>query len=301
MMKNRRLSAPGIKKSFSPLLITLFVLMSLYALSLIIPLVWAFITSLRHHSDFYDSMFGLPNPPTIINYAYAYVHFSYQFTNEFGRQTIMFPELVSNTVVYALGCALMQTVTPYVMAYLVARFKSKFSSLIMSIVLICMTIPVVGTLPSELAMAHSLGIHDTFWGMFIMRANFLGMYFLVYVAAIKAISPSFAESAKIDGANNFQILCRIYIPMNINTMFTVYLIKFIEYWNEYQVPMLYLPSYPTMSLALNQLLVNSNNQYMSYWVRKLAACMIVFIPIFILFVIFNKRIMGNISMGGVKE
>ena len=279
MMKNRRLSASGNKKGISALLVALFVLMSLYAISLIVPLVWAFISSLRHNSDFYENMFGLPNPVTIINYAYAYVHFSYQITNELGRPTIV----------------------PYVMAYLVARFKSKFSSLIMSIVLICMTIPVVGTLPSELAMAHSLGIHDTFWGMFIMRANFLGMYFLVYVAAVKTISPSFAESAKIDGASNLQILMKIYIPMNINTMFTVYLIKFIEYWNEYQIPMLYLPSYPNMSLALNQLLVNSNNQHMSYWVRKLAACMIVFIPIFILFVIFNKRIMGNVSMGGVKE
>lgn len=300
-MKNRRLSARCIKKGFSPLLVGLFVLMALYALSLIVPLVWALISSLRHNSDFYDNMFGLPNPVTIINYAYAYVHFSYQVTGASGIHTAMFPELVSNTVIYALGCALMQTVTPYVMAYLVARFKCKFSSLIMGIVLICMTVPVVGTLPSELAMAHSLGIHDTFWGMFLMRANFLGMYFLVFVAAVKAVSPSFAESAKIDGASNFQILVKIYIPMNINTMFTVYLIKFIEYWNEYQIPMLYLPSYPNMSLALNQLLVNSNNQYMSYWVRKLAACMIVFIPIFILFVIFNKRIMGNVSMGGVKE
>lgn len=300
-MKNRGLSTRRMKRGFSPLLAVLFVLMSLYALSLVIPLVWALISSLRDNSDFYDNMFGLPKPVTIINYVYAYVHFSYQVTTEMGQHTVMFPELVLNTVVYAFGCALMQTVTPYVMAYLVAQFKSKFSTLIMSIVLICMTVPVVGTLPSELAMAHSLGIHDTFWGMFLMRANFLGMYFLVFVAAIKAISPAFSESAKIDGANHFQIFFKIYIPMNINTMFTVYLIKFIEYWNEYQIPMLYLPSYPNMSLALNQLLVNSNNQYMSYWVRKLAACMIVFIPIFVLFVIFNKRIMGNISMGGVKE
>lgn len=300
-MKNTRLSARRIKKGFSPLLAVLFILMVLYALSLIVPLVWALISSLRNNSDFSDNMFGLPKAVTIINYAYAYVHFSYSVTNELGTHVVMFPELLSNTVIYALGCALMQTVTPYVMAYLVARFKNKFSSLVMSIVLVCMAVPIVGNLPSELAMAHSLGIHDSFWGMFLMRANFLGMYFLVYVAAIKAISPSFAESAKIDGANNFQILCRIYIPMNINTMFTVYLIKFIEYWNEYQIPMLYLPSYPNMSLALNQLLVNSNNQYMSYWVRKLAACMIVFLPIFALFLIFNNRIMGNVSMGGVKE
>lgn len=300
-MKNRRLSAPGIKSGFSPLMLVLFALLAMYALSMIVPLVWAFISSFRNNNDFSENIFGLPNPVTIINYAYAYVHFSYPITDELGQHLIKFPELVSNTVIYALGCALMQTITPYVMAYLVARFKNKFSSLIMSIVLICMTIPIVGTMPSELALAHSLGIHDTFLGMFIMRANFLGMYFLVYVAAVKAISPAFAESAKIDGASNFQILARIYIPMNINTLFTVYLIKFIEYWNEYQVPMLYLPSYPNMSLALNHLLVNSNNQYMSYWVRKLAACMIVFIPIFILFVIFNKRIMGNVSMGGVKE
>lgn len=301
MMKKIKLSARLGRKGFSPLKTLLFLCLTVYALSLVIPLVWALLSSLRNNSDFSENMFGLPKPVTIINYVYAYVHFSFPVTNAMGTQWVMFPELVANTLIYAFGCALMQTIVPYVMAYLVARYKNKFSSLIMNVVLICMAVPIVGNLPSELAMAHSLGIHDTFWGIFLMRANFLGMYFLVYVAAIKAISPSFAESARIDGASHFQIMVKLYIPMTINTMFTVFLIKFIEFWNEYQIPMLYLPSYPNMSLALNHLLVNSNNQYMSYWVRKLAACMIVFLPIFLLFAIFNNRIMGNVSMGGVKE
>lgn len=292
---------PHTRKRPSSLMVVMGIFLSIYALSIVAPLIWALISSLRNNSDFTDNMFGLPNPVTVINYLYAYVHFSATVTNELGSHVVRFPELLGNTLLYAFGCALVQTVTPYIMAYLVARYKNRFSTLIMNTVLICMAIPIVGNLPSEISMAHSLGIYDTFWGMFIMRANFLGMYFLVYLAAIKSISPSFAEAARIDGANHFQILFRVYVPMTANTMFTVFLIKFIEYWNEYQVPLLYLPSYPNLSLALNQLLVNSNNQYMSYWVRKLAACMIVFVPIFILFAVFNNRIMGNVSMGGVKE
>lgn len=300
-MKNDRKMRIRQRRRTTPLMVLLGVFLLVYSVSLVLPLLWALLSSLRSVSDFGDNVFGLPNPVTTENYIIAYYFFYVSLTKETGTILIMFPELVVNTLIYSIGCALASTLTTFVVAYLVGRFKNWMSKLIMSIVLICMSIPIVGSLPSELAMSHSLGIHDTFYGIFIMRANFLGMYFLVFVAAVKAVNPAIRESAQIDGANNWQILFKIYVPMLMGTLFTVFLIKFIEFWNEYQVPMLYLPSHPTLSYALNWITVSSTTQELSWEVRKLAACMIVFIPIFTLYVIFNNRINGNITMGGVKE
>ena len=300
-MKNDKKMRIRQRRRTTPLMVLLGVFLLVYSVSLVLPLLWALLSSLRSVSDFGDNVFGLPNPVTTENYIIAYYFFYVSLTKETGTILIMFPELVVNTLIYSIGCALVSTLTTFVVAYLVGRFKNWMSKLIMSIVLICMSIPIVGSLPSELAMSHSLGIHDTFYGIFIMRANFLGMYFLVFVAAVKAVNPAIRESAQIDGANNWQILFKIYVPMLMGTLFTVFLIKFIEFWNEYQVPMLYLPSHPTLSYALNWITVSSTTQELSWEVRKLAACMIVFIPIFTLYVIFNNRINGNITMGGVKE
>ena len=285
----------------SPMMIALLVLLIVYAVSMIAPLLWALMSTLRTADDFGNNVFGFPKPFTVENYIISYYYFFVEVTNEAGRKYVLFPAMVGNTLLYSVGCAFMSTAIPFIMAYLVGRFKCLASKAIMNTVLVCLAIPIVGSLPSELAMAHRLGIHDTFIGIFIMRANFLGMYFLVFVAAVKAINPAFAESAKLDGANNVQILLRIYIPMLMGTIFTVFLIKFISFWNEYQIPMLYLPSKPTLSYGLNRITVSSTIQEMAWEVRKLAACMLVFIPIFILFIAFSNRIIGNVSMGGVKE
>lgn len=70
-------------------------------------------------------------------------------------------------------------------------------------VLITMVIPVVGSLPAEIRMAQSLGLYDQIWGMWILKANFLGMYFLVFYNIFKALPASYTEAAKIDGAREY--------------------------------------------------------------------------------------------------
>lgn len=287
-------------KNTSVFNVVLFVLLVVFSLSLVLPFLYALLTSFKTVNDYRINAFGFPNPFTFENYIISYSYFYVQIATATRIYNVYFPQLVLNTVIYSVGCALMATITPCVMAYLVARFKCKFSSVIYGTVLVCMVIPVVGSLPSEIAMARMLHLYDTFIGIIIMRTNFLGMYFLVMHASVKSLPAAFAESAKIDGAGNLSIFIRIYIPLLKNVLLTVFLIKFIEFWNEYQTPLLYMPSHPTLAYGLNQLVVDNRETQMSWDVRKLAACMIVFVPVFALFIGFHKKIMGNVTLGGVK-
>jgi ABC-type glycerol-3-phosphate transport system permease component len=132
-----------------------------------------------------------------------------------------------------------------------------------------------------------------------MKMNFLGMYYLVFFAMFKSVPKEFDEAAKIDGAGDFTIMLKIVLPTIVPTLLTVTLLTFIGFWNDYQIPLIYLPHYPTISQGL-QRMINTNLNDLSTVPMRMTASMIVLIPIFTIFVIFQKSLMGNVTIGGVK-
>ena len=133
-----------------------------------------------------------------------------------------------------------------------------------------------------------------------MQFNFLGSYYLVFHAMFANVPKDFADAAYIDGAGEWRVMMQIMIPMVKNTFFVIVLLYFIGYWNDYQTPMLYIPSYPTMANGLYQFSQSTDNALATV-PMKLTGCMIMFLPILVLFLIFRNKMLGNISMGGLKE
>jgi multiple sugar transport system permease protein len=87
----------------------------------------------------------------------------------------------------------------------------------------------------------------------------------------------------------------------MNIFFTVYLMVFVAYWNDFTTPMMFLPSKPTLSYAIYYTTTLDSGSNFNYATRRMAALMVFAIPIIIIFTIFNKRLMTNLTMGGVKE
>ncbi len=325
------------KKEFTPLTITLLVVLILFCISLFYLLAWVVVTSFKVN----DQIFGVDPGGFIINYnryykvlsttgtskdilvnianfnkakeegmlLYSFRHILNDFTmprrelfGYVGKDTATILEMYGFSFLYAGGCAITATVVPCIVAYACARFPYKFSKWIYTTVIVVMMIPIVGSMPSEIQMAKNLGIMNKIWGLWIMKANFLGLYFLVFYDIFKALPVSFTEAAKIDGANNFQILVRIALPLIKNTFFTVLLIKFIAFWNDYQSPQVYMPSYPTISKGLHRLMTISGDpgKVHTQIPARMAAVILTAAPVTVLFIIFQKRLLGNLTMGGVK-
>lgn len=281
--------------------IILFVFLLLFSISLFYLLFWSLSTSLKSQEEFRLNQLGLPQKMTFDNFKLVYDYFYVEITPT-GQmpRNVYLPELFGNTVLYVVGCAFLQTLTPLIVAYAVTKFDFKFNAVVDGIVFVVMILPIVGSYSSELRLLHQLNLYDTMVGMWIQKTNFAGLYFLVFTAAFRSITKSYYEAAYIDGANEFQVMVIIAIPMVIYTFFTVFLIQFISYWNDYQTVLLYLPSWPTLSLGLYDL-STTTIQVLKNTPVKVAGCMIVMIPTLIIFAIFSKQLMGNISIGGEKE
>lgn len=306
---------------FAVIIFTMLFLSSVLMLGL---LALGLLTSLKQFSDISidSNIFGLPNmewwkydldyPNNIFgNYLFAFKNLNLELTNSYIAgffnphrvTTKVYVNLLSsfgNTLLYAGVGGLFQTFVPLYMGYLCAKYKNDASKVIYAIVLFVIATPIVGNQPSVINLLRNLGLFDTIVGDFIRRSTFTNIHFLLFYAYFSSISDAYGESAEIDGANQLKIMFKIYIPLALPMFFTIYLLIFVAGWNDFTTPMLYLPSYPTVSYLLYYLTTVNSGSAFNYDVRRIAALMISAIPIIILFIIFNKKLMSNLNVGGIK-
>lgn len=286
----------------TPITVAIFALLVVYVIVLFVPIIWSVIAAFMNNTDF-NNFFGTLRAFNK-GIRYTFKNFSYAWNNlEIVTTTtdsvFLIPDLLINSVFYALGCAAAFTLCPVIVAYATARFKYGFSKIVYGFVIVTMALPIVGAMASEITMLRNLGIFDTFPAMFILRFNFLSIYFLILYAQFSSLPMDYTEAAKIDGASNLRIMFEIIIPQSLNTIVTVFVLSFISYWNDYQIPLLYLPSYPTAAFGIYDFVRNSANEG-AYIPTQLAATLIMTLPIIVVFIIFNKRIRVSVSMGGIK-
>jgi ABC-type glycerol-3-phosphate transport system permease component len=114
------------------------------------------------------------------------------------------------------------------------------------------------------------------------------------------IPKDYIEAAKVDGAGNFRIMFQVIMPFALGTMLTVFLLNFITYWNDYQIPMIYLPSHPVAAYGMYVFQMSTETALANTPV-KLAGIFLMAAPIVLVALIFSRRLMANLSVGGVKE
>jgi ABC-type glycerol-3-phosphate transport system permease component len=284
----------------SPLYVVLFIVLFLYAFLMIYLIGWGVLTSLKSQEDFRTNVLGWPRSFEWGNFQNVLKNFYVNISVAGVPSKVYMEKMLLYTVLYAGGGALVSTAVPCFVAYACSHFHYRFNKVILAIVIVTMILPIVGSAPAEISLLRSFGMYDTIWGSWIQKFHFLGAYFLVFLAAFQGVSKEYSEAAYIDGAGEFTTMMRINFPLVRNAFTTVLLIKFIDFWNDYQTPLLYLPSHPTLATGVYSLSFTSINS-MNTVPMRMAGCVILMVPILVLFIAFRKKIMGNITLGGIKE
>lgn len=288
------------KKVFSPLTFIMFVVLILFCVILVGVVLWSLLISLTKNFSFiYNRTFNLKE----LNFENFSTILTYQIERTDGAGHTLEPlsiwQVYGLSLLYATMSALTNTLVPCLTAYFTARYKYKLSKIIYTTVMVVMVIPIIGSLPSEIAIVRALGLYDQIFVLWIMKANFLGLYFLIFFEYFKSMPDAYFEAAKIDGAGNLALLFKIAMPLAINMFLTVFLIHFVEFWNEYQPPMVYMKSYPTVGYLLFSATTMAQGKLKGI-PAQLALSFFMFIPTLILFACFHKKLMGNLTIGGIK-
>lgn len=328
-MKNQTRSTKKTVTVTKVVFVILFVVLALYALIMLSSLLWGLITSLKSSNDFenFGNVIGFPNISVegtpyagipsgrdallkLANYKIVLEKFIITRRAVYyglGPEQIVhtckagFGELLVNTLLYTVGGALIYALMPALTAYLCAKYPYKLSAIIVVVYTLMMCMPIVGSTPFELTFLRNTGLYDNIIGNYIQKMTGSGMYFFVYLAYFKGTSETYREAAQIDGASQLRIMTTIYFPLAIKIIATVFLIQFVALWNDYQTPLLYLPTHPTLAYAVYYVSYEAFEPALYHTPPRIAGLMLLAVPIVILFAIFKDKLMGDISLGGIKE
>ncbi len=210
-----------------------------------------------------------------------------------------FWDMLINSLIYSLGGSFVQTLAISVMAYMCAKYKFRFSKIIYTMVIVLLALPIIGAYPAEISLLRDLGMYDTWWGNFIQKFGFIGMYFLVFYETFDGMSDTYRDAASIDGASQWMVMTRVYMPLAIKMFGSVMLVRFVFFWNDYSGIRMYMRTHPTLSYGV---FYNTIAQPMGGGIPvQVAACMVLAIPILVLFICLQEKIMGSMTLGGLKE
>ena len=291
-----------IKQTFDAFKIIVYSLILVYIVSMLYLLFFGALNSVKDWKDFnLGNILGLPSKE--FGWAFDnYVRVINEFYVEIRTKTGIFPvyieEMFLNAFLYAVSMSLFSIATQVMTAYAVSKYNFRGSKFIYMVAVVVMLIPIVGALPSQVEFAHFFNFDNSLIGICIMNCKYPGIYFLVFYAAFKNVSWTYSEAAQIDGAGHLKIFLQIMLPMVGSTIAAVFILYFIQFWNDYQLPMIFLPLKPTVSYGLYKF-QNNVNTTMSTPI-KLCAAFVSAVPVIILFIAFRNKIMGNVAMGGIK-
>jgi ABC-type glycerol-3-phosphate transport system permease component len=302
------------------LLALVFMVLLLYSISIIFVFAWGMITSLKSEIDFKDlgNYIGLPNfewsknEIFFGNYLAVFTGFngttipdqSY-YSSLFGLVTcekvyVTFGSLVFNSVMYAVVGTGVYVLTCMTVAFICAKYKLKICEIIYNLVVVVMIIPIGGNYASSISVMKDLGLYNSYLGMIVNRMSFTGMYFLIFHAFLQGVPDSFIEAAEIDGASQLSVYLKIILPLSTKIMGTVWLLMFIDAWNNYSSSIMYYPSLRVLAAAV-YLVSYGGVRTIKGAPAQISAAMIMAIPLILLFIVFRNKILGEISMGGLKE
>ena len=277
--------------------VVLYVIVTIYCLSMIYVLLFGFVNSLKDATDYeWNNPFGLPSK----EFGWHFDNYA-KVLNEFkvftlGGNEVYLMQMFFNSLFYAVLMSLFCMATQIITAYAIAKYDFRGKSVLYGVAVVVMLLPIIGSLASEVQMAEAFNFRNNLIGVCIMKCKYPGLYFLVFYATFKGLSWTYAEAAQIDGAGHFRVFIEIMLPLIKSTVFAVFILLFIEYWNDYYTPMVFLPESPTMSYGL--FLFQTDNKASTP--VQLASCLMACLPILVVFVAFKDKIMSNVTMGGIK-
>lgn len=273
------------------LFVAIAIIMLVYALTMLTPLYYMLVNSLKRIDDFLErGGWSLPSD------AYGGIFWeNYKNVLNMGGDTSFYRMLV-NSLIFTASVVVISTASTTATAYVLARFRFPGRGLLVSIGFGSLVLPDFGAASVIYKLFLDWNLMDT-WGILVQFATPFGILYLMLFSLFSTMSNGYVEAAEIDGAGEFTIFFRICMPMAMGMMSAVMVITAINTWNDYYTSFMYLPSLKTLALGLQELSLT-----LSQFQRPtlFAAMVITVAPVVILFIAMHDKIIAFTAGGGLK-
>jgi len=253
----------------------------------VFPFYNAVLTSLRTGQDLFLTSY-LPTTFHWDNYVNALV--------ENGVGLSLLNSFIVATV--TVGVCLLVSITA---AFALARVRFRGRKYILFTILCVSMFPQVAVLSGMFELVRFLGLYDSI-GALILSYTTFSLPFTVWVLTtfMRSLPVELEEAAIVDGAGLWVIISKVFAPIMGPSLVTTGLLAFIGAWNEFMFALTFIISTENRTVPVAIGLLQGASQYELPWGNIMAASVVVTVPIIVLVLIFQKRIVSGLTAGAVK-
>ena len=274
------------KKKINWQIAIVYIVLTLYTLYTLYPIFLMLITSLKNNLDIMKNPTGLPEK-------YVFDGFVTLFQKEnFGQY------FLNSIFVTGTSCLILLVIS-IMLAYVLARYKTKLSNFLYYFFLIGMMLPLRLGLLSLNDLLYKLNLIDNLWGLVLINVAMNIPYSMFLLSGyIKMIPVSLEESAVIDGASTWTLLWKVVVPLIKPCIATTLIYNLVPIWNDAFFPMVFISTKENRTLM--QAVMLFFGQYSTNWNLVFSALSLAAIPVIIVYIICSKYLIRGMMAGAVK-
>jgi len=277
---NRLKRRKSYKRIIQYFVLIIFLVISLY------PIYFSIISSLKSSNEIFLNPFSFPTNPQVSNYINA-------FTN--GNIGMYFKNSLILTGLTLAVLFFVGTLASYVLA----RFKFKMRTIIFTMFISGMMIPIQSVIIPLSYLLGVLNLKNNYLVLILIYAAFqLPITIFIITGFIKSLPKEIEEAAVMDGCGAFQVYWKIIVPLVIPGIVTALIFDFLNIWNNLLFPLVFIsdPKQQVISMGL----LSFSSMYTADYGGLMAGIVISIIPPVIIYMLLQEKVVKGITAGGVK-
>ncbi len=274
-----------VKKLIGRVAFYLFLLVIIFYT--VFPFYWAIVSSLKAGSDLFKVEFW-PSSPAWDNYVAVFRE------QPFGRNIL-------NSVFVAVSTVLLSLSLAVAAAYALGRIQFRGRTLLLFVVLGVSMFPQIAVLSGMFELIRAMGLYNNLLALTLSYMIFT-LPFTVWVLTtfMRELPKELEEAAIVDGAKPYTIVTKVFMPLMGPALATTGLLAFIAAWNEFLFALTFTLSGEQRTVPVAIALISGASSFELPWGNIMAASVIVTVPLIILVLIFQRRIVSGLTAGAVK-
>jgi N-acetylglucosamine transport system permease protein len=285
---------PKRKRSIGGIVIKtlIYLFLVLWGVIVVFPMLWSIMSSLKTDQEIFFSPWALPKVMMFENFVRAWVK-------------ARIGDYLLNTLIIMIPSLFFTLLLSSMVAYVLARFEFRGRTFLYYLFMLGMIFPLFLALVPLYFVMHLTGLLDTYQGLILVYIAF-SLSFTVFFLTnfFRTLPKELGEAALMDGATQYDIFFRIYLPLAQPWLVTMFIFNFLGQWNQYILPntLMITNSDTTTHYVLSQGLyyLQAKQFYQNDWSGLFAAVTIVMIPTLVVYLIFNDRIEKGMTAGAIK-
>ncbi|MER8013471.1 carbohydrate ABC transporter permease [Streptomyces griseoluteus] len=260
----------------------------IWAVMVVLPLLWAVMTSFKDDSSIFGSPWALPDKLHLDNWsrAWSQAHMSDYFLN---------------TVLVVGGSLIGTLVLGSMAAYVLARFDFPGNRFIYYLFVGGMSFPIMLALVPLFYVVNNMGMLNTIHGLILVYIAYSLPFTVFFLTAFfRTLPTSVAEAAFVDGASHARTFFQIMLPMARPGLISVGIFNFLGQWNQYMLPTVLNtdPDKKVLTQGLVQLAVSQG--YKGDWSGLFAGLVMAMLPVLAAYIVFQRQVVAGLTAGALK-